>query len=522
LHPGAPRFREKEHDMIQQTRHPIGITDVTLRDGHQSLMATRLRMEHMLPVLEKMDKVGFHSLEVWGGATFDSCMRFLDEDPWERLRIIRKHCPNTKLQMLLRGQNVVGYRNYADDVVDAFVEKGSEYGMDIWRIFDALNDTRNMRRSFMAVKKAGKHAQGTISYTTSPVHTIEKFTALARELADLGSDSICIKDMAGQIFPRDVFDLVKAIKDALPDMPVQIHSHSFSGMAPVAYYAAAEAGADVVDCSFSALGWGTSLPPTESIIGAFKGTPFDTGIDIAGLQELTDYFDDMVIEYKDIIQAKSLRIDPRILMHQIPGGMFSNMLSQLKEMGASDKLDEVLKEVPRVREDLGYPPLVTPTSQIVGTQATMNIIMGGRYKNIIKEVVNYLKGMYGRPPGEVNPEVLELALKGEKPIDCRPADMIEPELEKNRTEAESKGARPGDMDDLIAYTLFPQVAPDFFKKREQHSKEAEHAQVVAAAVGAYQNALNKSAARRTANGAAAAAAASPWATAGRMQNMGMA
>lgn len=508
--------------MPRKKKHPIGITDTTLRDGHQSLMATRLRMEHILPVLEDMDKIGFHSIEVWGGATFDSCMRFLDEDAWERLRVIKKHVKNTPLQMLLRGQNVVGYRNYADDVVDAFVAKAAEYGMDIFRIFDALNDTRNMSRSFEAVKRAGKHAQGTISYTTSPVHTIEKFVALAKELAGMGADSICIKDMAGQIFPKHAAELTAAIKKVLP-LPVQLHSHSCSGMAPAAYYAAAEAGVDVVDTSFSALGWGTSLPPTESIIGAFHETEFDTGIDIAGLEHLTNYFDDMIDNYKDIIQAKSLRIDPRILMHQVPGGMFSNLLSQLKEMGESDKLAEVLKEVPRVRKDLGYPPLVTPTSQIVGTQAVMNVIMGGRYKNIIKEVVNYVKGMYGRAPGDINPEVAALVLKGEKPIDCRPADMLEPEIEMNREEAVAKGAR--NEDDVIAYVLFPQVAAEFFKKREEKEQIAERERVAAIAAAYYMRQIQ----RRAAMGPAGSAnggnhtphpAYSPWTVFGRFEALG--
>ena len=507
--------------MAKKKKHPIGITDTTLRDGHQSLMATRLRMEHIQPVLEKMDQAGFHSLEVWGGATFDACMRFLDEDPWERLRTIKKYVKNTKLQMLLRGQNVVGYRNYADDVVDAFVEKAAEYGMDIFRIFDALNDTRNMQRSFVAVKKSGMHAQGTISYTTSPVHTIPKFVALAKELADMGADSICIKDMAGQIFPQHAFDLTAAIKKEL-DIPVQLHSHSFSGMALGAYFYAAQAGVDVVDTSFSALGWGTSLPPTESVIGMFMDTPYDTGIDIASLEPLTDYFDEMIDHYADIIQAKSLRIDPRILMHQVPGGMFSNLLSQLKELGAIDKLAEVLKEVPRVREDLGFPPLVTPTSQIVGTQATMNIIMGERYKNIVKEVVNYLKGMYGRPPGKVNPTVAKKALKGEKPITCRPADMLEPELDKIREEATAKGAR--NEDDIIAFALFPVVAGEFFDRRKEKEMDTDKARVAAMAAAYYHGLRQKqaAAAKSAVSGSALLHPGySPWSVAGRLEGLGL-
>ncbi len=439
----------------------VKITDLTLRDGHQSLIATRMRTRDMLPILEKMDEVGFFSLEVWGGATFDACIRYLNEDPWERLREIKKRVENTPLQMLLRGQNLVGYRHYPDDIVEKFVIKSIENGIDIIRIFDALNDIRNMEFAIKVAKKHDAHVQGAFCYTISPVHTIEKFVELAKKLEELGCDSICIKDMAGLISPKDAYELVKSLKKEL-SIPIDLHSHTTSGMAPIAHYTACEAGVDILDTCFSAFAWGTSHPPTESIVASLKGTKYDTGLDLELLAEIGEYFRKVREKYKGLFSDHSQIVDVNVLVYQVPGGMLSNLVSQLKEQNALEKLDEVLKEVPKVREDLGYPPLVTPTSQIVGTQAVMNVLLGERYKVVLKEVKDYVKGLYGKPPAPIKPEIVKKILGDEKPIDVRPADLLEPEYEKRKIEAEKLGIVKKE-EDILTYALFPQIAVKFLR-----------------------------------------------------------
>jgi pyruvate carboxylase subunit B len=388
---------------MSQVKQKIQVTDVTLRDAHQSLIATRMRTEDMLPICEKLDQVGFWSLEVWGGATFDACVRFLKEDPWERLRQLRAALPNTRLQMLLRGQNLLGYRHYADDVVEAFVQKAADNGIDVFRVFDALNDLRNIETAMKAVKKAGKHAQGTICYTTSPVHTLALFVEQAKAMQAMGADSIAIKDMAGLLTPYATYDLVKAIKAAV-DLPLVVHSHSTSGLAPLCQLKAIEAGADRIDTAISSFGGGTSHPATESQVAALKDTEYDTGLDLALLSEIADYFRDVRKKYHQF-ESEFTREDVSVQINQVPGGMMSNLANQLKEQNALDKIREVFAEIPRVRADLGYPPLVTPTSQIVGTQAVYNVLAGQRYKTITNEVKRYLLGGYGQPPAAVNPDV---------------------------------------------------------------------------------------------------------------------
>jgi oxaloacetate decarboxylase alpha subunit len=446
----------------------LQITDTVLRDAHQSLLATRMKTEHMLPICEKLDRVGYWSLEMFGGATFDSMMRFLDENPWERLEKLRAALPNTRLQMLLRAQNVVGYRHYADDVVEAFVHHAAEGGIDVFRIFDALNDIRNMKHAIKCVKNEGAHVQASISYTTSPVHTLEKFVEKSAELAALGADSICIKDMAGLISPEAAYDLVKMLKEDV-GLPIQLHSHYTSGMASMAYLKAAEAGVDVVDCAISSLSLATSQPATESIVEALKNTPRDTGLDVALLAEIADYFRDIRGKYTGF-EGSLKGVNPQVLRFQIPGGMLSNLDNQLREQGALDKYDEVLKEVPRVRAELGYPPLVTPSSQIVGTQATLNVITGERYQIIPHEVKQYIRGSYGRPPAEIDPEVKKKAIGDEEPLDCRPADLLEPELPKAR---EALKGITHEERDLVSYALFPQYALDFLKRKAQKQLRGE-------------------------------------------------
>jgi pyruvate carboxylase subunit B len=437
----------------------ILLTDTTLRDAHQSLIATRMRTMDMLPTAAELDKVGFFSLEVWGGATFDTCIRFLNEDPWERLRSLRKKVRNTRLQMLLRGQNLVGYRHYADDVLKEFIRLAVKNGIDIFRIFDALNDVRNMKLAIQVAKDHKAHVQGAISYTTSPVHNTRKFSATAVELEQLGCDSICIKDMAGLISPAAATELVKAIRSKVK-IPLDLHSHCSSGMAPSSYYAAALAGVDILDTAFSAFAWGTSQPPTESMVAALKGTPYDTGLDLELLYEIGEYFVSLSEKYRMLFTAETTRPSVNALLHQIPGGMLSNLVSQLKEQNALDKYSQALEEVPRVRADLGYPPLVTPTSQIVGTQAVLNVLSGVRYKQVTQEVKNYLLGQYGRPPGEVNEEVRRQVIGEEQPIDTRPADHIKPELPKLRREGHKLGIFHQE-EDLVTYALYPQVALKF-------------------------------------------------------------
>ena len=438
----------------------IGITETGFRDAHQSIMATRLRTDDMIPIAEAVDNVGYHSVEMWGGATFDAAMRFLGEDPWQRLREIRKRFKKTRTQMLLRGQNLVGYRHYSDETVREFVKRAVGNGIDIVRIFDALNDLRNMEVAAEQVKKEGAHLQMSIAYTISPVHTLELFARQAQDMAGMGADSIAIKDMAGLISPVEAAALVKAIKKKV-SLPVQIHSHYTSGMAAMAYLAALEAGADVCDCAISPFAMGTSQPATETMVAALKGGPLDTGLELEKLLPVSEYYENLVTKYKDLIMGIS-GVNVNILMYQVPGGMYSNLQSQLKEAGMLNKLKDVLEEVPRVRKDMGYPPLVTPTSQIVGTQAVMNVISGERFKLVPKEVNQYFRGYYGRTPAPVNPEVRKKILGDETPISCRPGEMIEPELEAAKKEIGVWATQP---EDILSYVLFPQVAKEFLPRK---------------------------------------------------------
>ncbi len=441
----------------------VGITETVCRDAHQSLIATRMTTDEILPALPLMDKVGYHSMEVWGGATFDACLRFLNEDPWERLRKIRAAAPNTKLQMLFRGQNVLGYRHYADDVVEYFVQKSIANGIDIIRIFDALNDVRNLQTAINATKKEKGHVQAAISYTISPVHNNEFFVKLAKEYENCGADSICIKDMAGLLTPYTAFDLVTQLKKAVK-VPIQLHTHYTSGVGSMTYLKAIEAGVDVVDCALSPLALGTSQPPTEPLVATLEGTEYDTGIKLEALTEIADYFKPMREKYLEsgLLSTKVMGVDINTLKYQVPGGMLSNLVSQLKQQGKEDKFEEVLKEIPRVREDLGYPPLVTPTSQIVGTQAVLNVIMGERYKMVSKETKGICKGEYGRTPVPIDEEFRKMIIGDEKAITCRPADLIEPELDKLRKEAAEWIEQD---EDVLSYALFDQVAVKFFEAR---------------------------------------------------------
>lgn len=446
------------------TMKKVKVTETILRDAHQSLIATRLTTDQMLPIIEKLDQVGYHALEMWGGATFDASLRFLKENPWERLRKIRAKVKNTKLQMLLRGQNILGYRNYPDEVVEKFIEKSIENGIDIVRIFDALNDTRNMKLAIEVTKRCGGHAQGSISYTTSPVHTVEYYVDLAKRIEGLGADSLCIKDMAGLLKPYKAVELVKEIKEAI-DIPLELHSHATSGLASMMYIKGIEAGADIIDTAISPFSQGTSQPPTESLVATLSGTEYDTGMDLEILDEIAEYF--IPIREKSIesglLDPKVMGVNINTLIYQIPGGMLSNLVSQLKKQNAIDKLDAVLKEVPKVREDLGYPPLVTPTSQIVGTQAVLNVMAGERYKMVPNEVRNYLKGMYGKPTVPIDETFLKEIIGDEEIIDCRPADLLEPVLEENRKKISQYII---EEEDLLSYTLFPQPAMEYFKYRE--------------------------------------------------------
>lgn len=442
----------------------IGITETVLRDAHQSLIATRMTTQEMLPMLEQLDKIGFHSLECWGGATYDACLRFLDEDPWARLRLIREKCPNTKLQMLFRGQNMLGYRHYADDVVEYLVQRSVANGIDIIRIFDALNDIRNLETAINATKKEkGAHVQATVSYTTGPVFDLEYYTKYAKQLEDTGADSICIKDMAALLTPYTAYDLVKAIKETVK-IPVQVHSHYTSGLASMVMLKAIEAGADVIDTAMSPLALGTSHPATESMVAALKGTEYDTGLDLEALDNISKYVETLREKYiaEGLLSPKMLEVNAKALIYQVPGGMLSNLLSQLKQAGKEDKLSEVLEEVPRVRADCGYPPLVTPSSQIVGTQAVYNVIMGERYKMATKEFKGLVKGEYGNTPVAIDPDFREKIIGDEQPITCRPADLLEPELEKLRAECAKWSEQE---EDVLSYAQFPKVAVDFFEKR---------------------------------------------------------
>lgn len=477
---GTPETDTHRVSETQRRKRLVKIVDLMFRDAHQSLMATRMRTEDMLPIAEAVNEVGYHALEVWGGATFDSCIRYLDEDPWERLRLLSDAMPGVRMQMLLRGQNLVGYRNYPDDVVQLFVEKAYENGIDVFRVFDALNDVRNMEKSIQVAKEAGAHVQGCISYTISPIHTIEKYLEFAEELAARDCDSICIKDMAGLLSPEDARELVTAIKEDT-GLPVNLHCHTTSGMAQMTYQAGVEAGVDMIDTDISPLSGGTAHPPTESFVAAYEGTRYDTGISVEKLKEVRDYFRDVREKYDPLIDPLSERIDTDVLLYQVPGGMMSNLLSQLKEQGAEDKYGDVLAEIPRVRKDLGYPPLVTPASQIVGTQAVMNVLTGERYGNVTKETRDYVLGKYGRPPGDVNPEVREKVAEGEAPIDHRPADDLEPGLPAAREEI-------GDLaetdEDLLIYALYPQVGGKFLRGEAEAEEIPEPAPETAAAAPA--------------------------------------
>ncbi|MGO1503259.1 MAG: sodium-extruding oxaloacetate decarboxylase subunit alpha [Marinobacter sp.] len=454
---------------MTDTKKPLGITDVILRDAHQSLLATRMRLDDMLPIAEKLDKVGFWSLESWGGATFDSCIRYLGEDPWERIRELKKAMPNTPQQMLLRGQNLLGYRHYADDVVERFVDRAAENGVDVFRIFDAMNDPRNLQTAIKAVRKTGKHAQGTISYTTSPVHTVDMWVELAKEVADMGADSIAIKDMAGILKPYVAFDLVSRLKKEL-DIPIHMQCHATTGMSTATAIKAAEAGIDNVDTAISSMSMTYGHSPTEAVVAILEGTDRDTGLDLNLLEEIASYFREVRKKYAKF--EGSLRgTDSRILIAQVPGGMLTNMEGQLKEQNAAHRFDEVLAEIPKVREDLGYIPLVTPTSQIVGTQAVLNILTGERYKSISKETSAILKGEYGSAPAPFNKELQDRVLDGGEAITCRPADKIEPEMDKLTDElkklSEEKGIKLADntVDDVLTYALFPQIGLKFLENR---------------------------------------------------------
>ena len=442
----------------------VKICETVLRDSHQSLIATRMTTEEMLPILEQMDKIGYHALEAWGGATFDSCLRFLDEDPWERLRKIRDKVKNTKLQMLFRGQNILGYRHYSDDVVEYFVQKSIANGIDILRIFDALNDSRNLKTAINATKKEGGHVQAAISYTTSPVHTNESFAKFAKELEEMGADSICIKDMAGLLKPYDAYELVKLIKEEVK-IPIQLHTHYTSGLASMTVLKAIEAGVDIVDTAMSPFAMGTSQPPTESLVATLAGTEYDTGLDLSELDKISKYFMPLREKYlaSGLLDPKVLKVDVNALLYQVPGGMLSNLVSQLKQAGQSEKLLEVLEEVPRVRADAGYPPLVTPSSQIVGSQAVFNVIGGERYKMVTKEFKGVVRGEYGRTPVEISPEFRKKIIGNEKPIDCRPADEIPPELDKLREAVKPWAIQD---EDVLSYALFEQVAVKFFESRK--------------------------------------------------------
>ena len=445
---------------------PLYITDTILRDAHQSQAATRMRIEDMIPALERLDKIGYWSVECWGGATFDSCMRFLNEDPWERLRTIKKHMPNTKLQMLFRGQNILGYKHYADDVVDMFVKKSIENGIDVIRIFDALNDPRNLEQAIKSCKEYGGICEPAISYTISPVHNEAYFVSLAKTLENMGADVICIKDMANLLLPYDAYSLVKKLKENVK-VPIHLHTHNTTGTGDMTYLMATQAGVDIVDCALSPFGNGTANPATEALVATLQGTERDTGLDLEKLSDVATHFRGVANKMKaeGTLDPKVLNVDAKTLIYQVPGGMLSNTISQLKQAGKEDKLYEVLAEVPRVKKDFGYPPLVTPTSQIVGTQAVMNVISGERYKMVPKESKALLRGEYGKLPAPVNEDVRKKAIGDDKVITCRPADLLEPELEKYAAEMKEKGIGKS-YEDVLSYALFPQVAEKFFAVRD--------------------------------------------------------
>jgi oxaloacetate decarboxylase alpha subunit len=483
--------------------NPVKICDLVLRDGHQSLLATRMRTDDMLPIAEKMDRVGYWAVEMWGGATFDSAMRFLDEDPWDRLRLLRQAMPNTPFMMLLRGQNVVGYRHYPDDVLERFIIRARANGIDIFRIFDALNDIRNIERAMAIAKREGAHVQAAICYTIGPPYSIDYFVNLARQMADLGADSICIKDMAGLITPYAAYELVRRLKAEI-GLPVHFHSHTTSGMATAALLKAVEAGVDIVDTAISSLSMGTSHSPTESVVAMLQGTERDTGLDLNLLAEIAEYFAEVRRKYARF-ESGFFGVDVGVLQYQIPGGMLSNLVSQLRAQKAEDKYPQVLAEVPRVRAELGYPPLVTPSSQIVGTQATLNVVLGERYKIVPEEVKNYVRGYYGRPPAPIDPEVKRKIIGDEEPIDCRPADLLPPGMPKAWEEI---GSIARSEEDVISYALFPQIARPFLERRARGSDGKEP--VAAAIAGMLLHRLEEQARREPPT--PPAPSVSPWKT----------
>lgn len=443
----------------------VAITETVLRDGHQSLIATRMRTRHMLPVAERLDAVGYRSIEAWGGATFDVCLRYLHEDPWERLRSLKRRIQKTPIQMLLRGQNLVGYRHYPDDIVERFVRRAAHEGVDIFRVFDALNDPRNMETALKAVRAAGARAQGTICYTQSPVHTLEAFVGLGRTLAEMGAEELCLKDMGGFMPPSDAAALVRALVREV-GLPVVVHTHSSSGMSAMACLAAADAGATAVDGALSPFAGGTSQPPTESLVGAFRGGPHDPKLDLGELASLAEYFQDVLAHYRPMLELRSLQTDPGILVHQVPGGMLSNLLAQLKGQDQLARLPEVLAEIPRVRAELGYPPLVTPTSQIVGAQAVVNVLVGSRYQQVTREVSDYVRGLYGHPPGPIDPALRAKVLEGGPAITGRPADLLSPEYD--RMLAEVRAIVPAATEEeALSYAVFPTVYAAFRRAAAQ-------------------------------------------------------
>ncbi len=455
------------------TKGPVYFTDVVLRDGHQSLIATRLRTEDMLPICEKLDRAGYWSLEVWGGATFDACLRFLKEDPWERLRQLHQALPNTRLQMLLRGQNLLGYRHYADDVVDAFIDKSAANGIDVFRLFDALNDERNLITAVNAVKRNQKHAQGTLCYTVSPVHTLDSFVELAVKLEDMGCDSLAIKDMAGLLTPFSAEQLVSRLKERV-DLPLFLHSHSTSGMSAMCQLKAVEAGCQHIDTAISSFAGGTSHPPTETMVVALREAGYEVGLDMALLKEITDYFKEVRKKYHQYESAYS-GVDTDVLLSQVPGGMMSNLANQLKEQGALERINEVFAEIPKVRKDLGYPPLVTPTSQIVGTQAVLNVVTSERYKSITNEVKRYLQGGYGRAPGNVDAALCKQAIGNESVIEVRPADLIKDEMVSLRKDAAGFAKNE---EDVLIYAMFPDIGQTYLEQREAGTLVPEVLQAV--------------------------------------------
>jgi pyruvate/oxaloacetate carboxyltransferase len=489
------------------SQNPVMICETLLRDAHQSLLATRMRTQDMLHVASQMDKIGYWSAEVWGGATFDSAMRFLGEDPWERLRILRREMPHTRLQMLLRGQNIVGYKHYPDDIVEHFIVAARRNGIDVFRIFDALNDIRNMEYAMQIAKREGGHVQAAISYTISPVHDIPSFVQMGRELAERGADSICIKDMAGLITPYAAFELVAALKEDV-GLPVQLHTHYTSGMGTAALLKATEAGVDVIDTAISSMALSTSQPPTETLVACLRGTERDTGLDLNALADVSRRMSDVRIKYASF-EAGISAVDVNVLQFQVPGGMLSNLVSQLRQQGAMDRYYDVLDEIPRVRAELGYPPLVTPSSQIVGTQATLNVVMGERYKVIPEEVKQYVRGHYGRPPAPIDPEVKRKAIGDEEPITCRPADLLSPGWERATAEI---GDLAQSEEDVLAYALFPQIARPFLVRRAKGLGGKEE---FAAAIAAVILRQEESKASKAKTATARVAGAAPWKMAGR-------